>query len=293
MKEIFRGCCTALITPFKDDQIDFDKMGEIIESQILAKVDAILVLGTTGESPTITKEERRKIIMFAKEKIAGRTKLIVGSGSNSTKKAVENSIEAEIFGADALLVVTPYYNKCTQNGLIAHYGEIAKNVRIPMIVYNVPSRTGVNIMPQTALRLSKIENICGIKEANSDLVHIKKMLEVLNGEMAVYSGNDDLNFEFLKNGATGVISVTSNLFPSLVKEVCELTEKGNLKEASFMQDSLQGLNKAMFIETNPIPVKYGANYMGLCKNELRLPLTQLEDEHKPMVEGAIDNVKNI
>lgn len=293
MKEIFNGSCVALITPFKKNKIDFEKLKSIIDFQILSGTDAILILGTTGESPTIGYEEREKIINVAKKQIDGRAKLFVGTGSNSTKTTIELSKKAEQLGADALLVVTPYYNKCTQEGLFLHYSEVAKNVKTPIILYNVPSRTGVNILPETAKRLSRISNIVGIKEANQDERHIKEMMLALKDEIAVYSGNDDLNYEFLKNGASGVISVTANLFPELVKEVCDLAKDKNFSAASELCTNLSQINKAMFIETNPIPVKYGASYKNMCENELRLPLTPLSEENRVVVEKSIDETAKI
>ena len=293
MKKLFAGCCTAIITPFKNDKIDFEALEKIIDLQLEAKVDALLFLGTTGESPTITTKERVEIIRFARKKIGLQAKLIVGTGSNCTKKAVSLSRQAEKLGADGLLVVTPYYNKCTQKGLLEHYTKIAKSVHIPIILYNVPSRTGVNILPETALELAKTENILGIKEANSDNDHILKMTDILKEKMAIYSGNDDFNYDFLSRGACGVISVTSNLFPKLVKRVCVYVKEGEHEKAKILQTQLQDLNKNLFVETNPIPVKFGAKRLGICENELRLPLTPLSKECEAKLIKSIEKVRAI
>ena len=291
MKELFNGSCVALITPFKKNKIDYKKLEEILDFQKLSGTDAILILGTTGESPTITFSERQKLISFCRERVSESVKLLVGTGSNSTQNAIKLSKNAEKLGADGLLIVTPYYNKCTQEGLFKHYEEIAKSVNTPIILYNVPSRTCVNIEPETAEKLSKIENIVGIKEASSNKEHIDKMFEMVGKEIAIYSGNDDLNSYFLKKGGRGVISVTANIFPELVKQECDLFFDGQVEEGETLQQKLCGINKAMFIETNPIPVKYGASYLNLCENELRLPLTSLRPENEAFVEKEIDKLK--
>lgn len=291
MKELFCGSCVALITPFKKGKIDYQKLEEILDFQLLAGTDAILLLGTTGEGATVRDEEREEMIRFARRKIPQGAKLLVGTGSNSTDTAIRLSKKAERLGADGLLVVTPYYNKCTQNGLFLHYQKISKSVHIPIILYNVPSRTGVNIEPETAEKLSEIENIVGIKEANSDMDHIKKMMEKLEDKIAVYSGNDDLNYDFLSLGARGVISVSANLFPELVKEVTRLYFSNQKEEAFKLHQSLKGLNESMFIEVNPIPVKFGASTLDLCENELRLPLTPLQERNEDIVKKEIEKLK--
>lgn len=292
MKKIFSGSCVALITPFKKERIDYEKLEELLYFHKVAGTSAILILGTTGESPTVSYEERDEIIRFCRARIDGETKLLVGAGTNCTKTSIMIAQKAERLGADGLLVVSPYYNKCTQDGLFNHYKKIAESVRIPIILYNVPSRTSVNIEPETALRLSNIENICGIKEANPDFNHIQKMIHSLHGKMAVYSGNDDLNHYFLENGANGVISVTANVFPELVAEHCKLMERGEVEEAKIIHEKLSGINKALFVETNPIPVKYAASLLKLCDNELRLPLTPLSFKNITYVKKEIEKLKN-
>lgn len=292
MKELFKGSCVALITPFKKNKIDYEKLGEIIDFQLLAGTDAILILGTTGEGATVTYDERVEMMKFCRERIGEKSKMLVGAGSNSTRIAVDLCKTAEECGADGLLVVTPFYNKCNQNGLLCHYGVIAKSVHIPIIVYNVPSRTGVNIQPETAEKLSTIDNIIGIKEANSDKAHIDKMCEILKGKMAVYSGNDDLNLYFLERGASGVISVTANVFPELVAQVCSEYFSGSKLESQLLQEKLQGVNKALFTDVNPIPVKYAMSRLKMCNNELRLPLTPLAIEGKLKVDNELDKIRD-
>jgi len=288
MKELFKGSCVALITPFKNNKIDYEKLEHMLYFQILAGTSAILILGTTGESPTIKPDERKEIIEFCREIIPDKVKMIIGTGCNSTEKAIELSKQAEELGADGIIVVTPYYNKCTQAGLIQHYTEIAKSVHIPLILYNVPSRTCVNIEPETAERLSNIENIVGIKEANSNREQIDKMFEKVGDKIAIYSGNDDLNYYFLENGGSGVISVTANIFPELVAEECKLFFDGDKENSKYIQGKLCGVNRALFLETNPIPVKFGASYVNMCENELRLPLTPLTESNKEIVKHEID-----
>lgn len=292
MKELFRGSCVALITPFKNNKIDYEKLENILDIQIVSGTSAILVLGTTGESPTIKSDEREEIISFCREKIPSNIKMIVGTGCNSTDTAVNLSKQAEELGADGIIVVTPYYNKCTQEGLIKHYTEIAKSVHIPLILYNVPSRTCVNIEPETAKILAKVDNIVGIKEANSNREHIDKMFEKVGEKMAIYSGNDDLNYYFLERGGQGVISVTANIFPELVAEECNLYFNGDKENARYIQGRLCGVNRALFVETNPIPVKYGASYLNMCENELRLPLTPLTEKNEEIVKHEIDRASD-
>lgn len=286
-KVVFKGCCTAIITPFKNGEVDVESFKKMIEFQIENGVDAIAVLGTTGEPPTLTTEEKKELILLAKKQIRGRVKMLVGSGANSTKLAVEQSVFAGNLGADALLVVTPYYNKCTQNGLLEHFKKVADAVKIPIIIYNVPGRTGVNILPETAAKLSEIENICGIKEASGDIAQIMRFCKILSGKMAIYSGDDGLNFPFLTLGAAGVISVTSNVLPREIKNLCEFTFEKNLEKAKNLHEKLMEINKNLFIEVNPIPVKFACAQKGLCLNELRLPLTPLEREHEEILKKVL------
>lgn len=292
MKEIiFTGSCTAIITPFKNGEVDFESFKKLIDYQLENGTDAIAVLGTTGEPATLDENEKEDIITFAKMEIDGRAKLIVGTGANSTKKAVENSQTAQRLGADALLIVTPYYNKCTQNGLVEHYTQISNAVDIPIIVYNVPTRTGVNILPDTAVILSEIKNVCGIKEASGDIGQIMLLCKKLHGKIAIYSGEDSHNFIFLTLGGLGVISVTGNILPKEIKLLTTLVNKKQFEEAKNLHEKLLSINKNIFIEVNPIPVKFACSEMGLCENELRLPLTSLEKIHEEIIRNNLFEFK--
>ena len=289
MKYVFKGSCVALITPFKNDKVDFDSLKKLINYQLDNGTDAILVLGTTGEPSTMTAEEKHAIIDFAKKEIGSKAKLIIGTGGNNTQKVIEDSLYAKEHGADALLVVTPYYNKCTQNGLIKHYQMVADAVKMPIIAYNVPGRTGVNILPETAVKLAEIPEICGIKEASGNIGQIITICKELKGKMAVYSGDDSLNYTFMTLGSLGCISVTANVLPKEVKEVVDLSLNNNYALACEKHEKLLEINKNLFIEVNPIPVKYAAEVMNLCGGEIRMPLTEIEDKNKEVVKASLKN----
>lgn len=288
MKSVFEGSGVAIATPFREGKIDFEALGKMIDFQVANGTDAIIVLGTTGESATMSQEEKTEIIKFSKQAIFGRAKFIVGTGSNNTKVAIQNSILAQKYGADGVLVVTPFYNKCTQKGLVEHYKAISDNVDIPIIAYNVPGRTGVNILPETAEKLADIKHVCGIKEASGNISQIVELCHRLDGKMAVYSGDDGLNLLFMTLGAKGVISVTANILPKQIKELVSLAKKGKVAKALMLHDELWDINKKMFVEVNPIPVKFALSHMGLCKNELRLPLTPLEKKNEEVVLSALE-----
>ena len=292
-KTIFQGCGTAIATPFTEDGVNFEEFGKLIEFQIENGVDAIIVCGTTGESATMTKEEREKTIKFAIDAVAKRTKVVVGTGSNSTKAAVEMSKFAEEAGADALLVVTPYYNKTTQKGLVAHYTEIAKAVNIPIIMYSVPSRTGVNISPETCLELSKIKNIVAIKEASGNLSQVAKIASLCKENLDIYSGNDDQIIPVLSLGGKGVISVLSNIMPKYTHDMTMKYFKGEVEEAAKMQLDVIDLNDSLFSEVNPIPVKHALNLMGYDFGKPRLPLIELSDANKKVMEEVMKKHKLI
>ena len=287
MKLVFEGSGVAIATPFKDGKVDFESFGRMIDFQIANGTDAIIVLGTTGEAVTLTNEERCEVISFAKNAIANRAKFIVGTGSNNTKTAIENSLLAQKYGADGVLVVTPFYNKCTQKGLIEHYKAISDAIDIPIIAYNVPGRTGVNILPETAEKLADIKNVCGIKEASGNMTHIAELCHRVKGKMAVYSGDDGLNLPFMLLGAKGVISVTANILPKKIKDLVHFAQKGRFEKALALHDELWDINKAMFVEVNPIPVKFALSYINLCENEVRLPLTPLEKKNEQTIIDAI------
>ena len=272
-KVLFKGACTALITPFdKAGNINYFKVKELIEFQIANGINALLILGTTGESSTITNDERIKLIKFCKYEISGRVPLIVGCGSNSTQTAINYLKQAEMLGADGALVVTPYYNKCSQQGLILHYSELAKQTLLPIIVYNVPSRTGVNILPETAIKLSKIKNIVGIKEASGNMQQIAKLCHILPKGFAVYSGDDNLTLAMISLGAVGVVSVTSNVEPEKVGLLCSYALKNDFINAKRMQDILFDLSEALFLDVNPICIKTYMNLIGFDVGNTRLPL---------------------
>lgn len=278
-KTIFKGTCTAAITPFTADGIDFDAFGRQIEFQIENGIDALCILGTTGEAPTVTDSEYDAIAKFSYDKIAGRVKFILGSGSNCTKKAVEKSQFAQKVGADGLLVVTPYYNKCTQKGLVKYYNDICDNVDIPVLCYNVPARTGVNILPQTMAEIAENKNIGGIKEACGNMEQICETARLIRGKTALYSGDDNLNLAMLSIGSMGLISVASNIAPKEVADVAKLYFAGKNAEAVALQERLLPLIDAMFTEVNPIPVKKAAELIGLGSGIVRAPLTELEKQH--------------
>lgn len=286
-KTVFEGCGTAISTPFTEDGVNFSEFGRLIEEQIQNEVDAIIVCGTTGESATMTDDERKETIKFAIEKVNKRTKVVVGTGSNNTKTAIEMSKYAESVGADALLVVTPYYNKTTKRGLVEHYKAISKEVTLPIIVYSVPSRTGVNITPETCLELSKIENIVGIKEASGNISQVAKIASLCKDSLDIYSGNDDQIIPVLSLGGKGVISVLSNIMPKYVHDMTKKYFDGNQKEATKMQLEVLDLVDALFSEVNPIPVKYALNLKGYDFGKPRLPLVELSEENKANMEHVM------
>ena len=284
---IFQGCGTAIATPFTEDGVNFDEFKKLIEFQIENEVDAIIVCGTTGESSTMSQEEKKETIKFAIDVVAKRTKVIIGTGSNNTKDSVQMSKFAEEAGADGLLIVTPYYNKTTQNGLIAHYTEIAKAVTLPIIMYSVPSRTGVNILPETCLELSKIENIVAIKEASGNISQVAKIASLCGENLDIYSGNDDQIIPILSLGGKGVISVLSNIMPKYTHDMTMKYFKGEIKEATKMQLDVIDLIDSLFAEVNPIPVKYALNAMGYDFGKPRLPLIELSDTNKKVIEEVM------
>lgn len=271
-KNLFFGSATAIVTPFYNGQVDYLSFGELIDFQLSNGTDAIVILGTTGEASTIYENERSEIISFAKRKINGRVPLIVGTGSNATSVAIRYTKNAEALGADGCLVVSPYYNKATEKGLINHYKEIAKSVKIPIVMYNVPSRTGVNIPISVYGALKNVQNIVGIKEASGNLGYLTELIEKHGDDFDIYTGCDELILPTLALGGKGVISVVSNIVPSFVHQLCKEYENGNTKKARQIQLHLNPLIQEMFKEVNPIPIKTALYKMGMCKNEFRLPL---------------------
>ena len=279
-KTVFKGCGTAIATPFTEDGVNFEEFGKLLEDQIEAGVDAIIVCGTTGESSTMSEKEKKETIKFAIDKIAKRTKVVVGTGSNNTKSAIEMSKFAEEAGADALLVVTPYYNKTTQKGLVAHFKAIAEAVSLPIIMYSVASRTGVNITPETCLELSKVDNIVAVKEASGNISQVAKIAALCGDNLDIYSGNDDQIIPVLSLGGKGVISVLSNVMPKYTHRMTYKYFNGEVEEATKMQLDVIDLIDALFAEVNPIPVKYALNLMGYNFGMPRMPLIELSDSNK-------------
>lgn len=292
-KIIFEGCGTAIVTPFTEKGVNFEEFKKLIELQIRNNVDAIIVCGTTGEASTMTKEEKEETIKFAIDVVAHRTKVIVGTGSNNTRTAIEMSQFAEKEGADGILVVTPYYNKTTQQGLIAHYTEIAKSVKLPIIMYSVPGRTGVNILPETCKELSKIENIVAIKEASGNISQVAKIASLCKDDLTIYSGNDDQILPVLALGGKGVISVLSNIMPKYTHDMVRKYLEGNVDEATKMQLDVIDLIDALFVEVNPIPVKYALNLMGFDFGKPRLPLIEMSEKNKQLMKNAMKQHKLI
>lgn len=274
---IFRGSCVALITPFKETGVDFDKLKELLEWHIEQKTDAILICGTTGEATTMSLQERKETIEFTVKTVNKRIPVIAGTGSNDTKASIEMSKWAEEIGVDGLLVITPYYNKTSQKGLYEHFKAIDGAVKTPIILYNVPSRTNMNISADLLLRLSELNNIVAIKEASGNFSQIAEMRALCGDKIAIYSGNDDQIIPLLSLGGEGVISVLANVIPKETHEICHLYLNGNTKEALELQLKFLHLCNALFIETNPIPVKTAMNLMGFECGELRLPLCDMEE----------------
>lgn len=286
---IFTGAGVAIVTPMHENgDVNYEKLSEILEEQIAGGTDAIIICGTTGESSTLTHEEHLDVIRYTVEKVAKRIPVIAGTGSNCTATAIYLSQEAEKAGADALLLVTPYYNKATQNGLIAHYTAICNEVNIPAILYNVPSRTGCGLQPQTVATLVKdVENIVGIKEASGNISTVAQIMHLCDGNVDLYSGNDDQVVPLLALGGIGVISVLSNVAPTYVHDMCYKFFSGDIAGSRKMQLDALPLVDALFCEVNPIPVKAALNMMGKEVGTLRAPLTEMEDAHKEVLKKAM------
>lgn len=288
---IFKGAGVAIVTPMKSDlEVNYDKLEELIEWQIAEGTDCIIIAGTTGESSTLTTEEHAKVIKAAVEFTRHRIPVVAGTGSNCTREAVHLSREAEAAGVDGLLCVTPYYNKATQGGLIRYYTEIAESVKLPIIMYNVPSRTGCNILPETAATLYRdVENIVAIKEATGNVAQAAKTMYLTDGKLDMYSGEDGIVTPLMALGAIGVISVWSNVAPHDVHQMCMDFFDGRINEAMAMQLAAQPLVEGLFSEVNPIPVKAALNLMGKNVGSLRSPLTEMTDEGKAKLAAAMKN----
>ena len=285
---VFKGCGTALATPFTENGVNFEEFSNFIEYQINNNVDALIVCGTTGESSTMPDEEHVSVIKYCVDKVAGRVPVIAGTGSNCTREAVNMSKKAEEVGADGLLCVTPYYNKCTQDGLYEYYKAISDAVNIPIIMYNVPSRTGTTIQPETAVRIAKeVKNVVAIKEASGNISAVAKLASLANGCIDIYSGNDDQVLPILSLGGKGVISVWSNVAPKQVHDTVQSFMDGDIAKATKMQLEAIDLIGALFSEVNPIPVKAAMSILGYKAGPMRAPLTECSDEHKEGLKKAM------
>lgn len=288
-KTVFTGSGVAIITPFTENGVNYDELGRMIEYHIENKTDAIIICGTTGEASTMPDEEHCSVIKYTVDKAAGRIPVIAGTGSNDTPHAIKLTKFAENAGADAILTVTPYYNKATQKGLIEHFTAIANSVSIPIILYNVPSRTGCNIKPETLKKLSEIENIVAVKEASGDLSQVAKIASICGDSLDIYSGNDDQILPILSLGGKGVISVVANVAPTNTHNMVHEFLAGNIEEAKKLQLGMIELVDALFCEVNPIPVKTALGLMGWNTGELRLPLTSMEEKTLNQLKTAMKN----
>nr|WP_200800472.1 4-hydroxy-tetrahydrodipicolinate synthase [Proteiniborus sp. DW1] len=275
---LFKGSGVAIITPFRNNQVDFDKLGELLEWHIKEHTDAIIICGTTGEAATMTDNEKIETIRYTVNIVNKRIPVIAGTGSNNTQHTVEMSKKAESLGVDGLLIVNPYYNKSTQKGLIVHYNAIADSVNIPIIVYNVPGRTGFNILPSTLAELSKHPNIRGVKEASGNISQVAEIARLCPEDFAIYSGNDDMVVPLLSLGGVGVISVIANILPKDTHDMVASYLKKDIERAKHLQLKMKPLIDALFIETNPIPIKKAMNLLGMNVGDLRLPLVEMSEE---------------
>lgn len=287
---MFNGSGVAIITPFKGGKVDFEAFEKLIDFQLENDTQALVVLGTTGEASTQNYEEREAVIKTAVTKANKKVPVIIGTGSNDTEAAIKYTKQAEVLGADGILLVTPYYNKCTQKGLIQHYTKIAKSTSLPAILYNVPGRTGVNIDPQTVAELAKVENIVGIKEASGNMTQILEIKRLVPEDFKIWSGNDDNILPIYSCGGHGVISVLANVVPKETQAMCKAFETGNVKEAIKLQVDYKKFISLLFIEVNPIPTKAALSVMGYIENELRLPLTPMEEEN---MNKLVDEMKRL
>jgi len=290
---LFKGAGVALVTPFSEDKsVNYVELTRLIEFQIENDTDAIIVMGTTGEPSTMTEEERLSVIAHAVNVVKGRIPVIAGSGGNNTDSVIAFSKKCEALGVDGLLVVTPYYNKCTQNGLYEHYKMVAEAVSLPIIMYNVPSRTGVNILPKTAARLGKeVQNIVAMKEASGNITQVADLIKLAEGTLDVYSGNDDQIVPILSLGGIGVISVLSNIAPKDTHDMVMAYLEGDVEKAARLQLDYLDVIHALFSEVNPIPVKKALEYKGFATKVLRMPLTEMEEEHAVKLKTAMEQMQ--
>lgn len=284
---IFKGSGVAIVTPFNENGVNFERLRTLLEWHIEQGTDAIIICGTTGEATTMTEKEKKDTIKFTVDVVNKRIPVIAGTGSNNTSSAIAMSKYAESVGVDGLLVITPYYNKTTQKGLIKHFEAINNEVKTPIILYNVPSRTGVNINPSTLVELAKLSNIVAIKEASGNINQVVEMKSLCRESIDIYSGNDDQTVAIMSVGGIGVISVLANVIPNKVHEMAEKCLQGNFKDALQIQLDTLSLSNTLFIETNPIPVKTAMNLMGMEVGPLRLPLCEMEDKNEDILKNIL------
>jgi 4-hydroxy-tetrahydrodipicolinate synthase len=284
---VFSGCLVAMITPFRDGEVDETALRSLVQFHLKNGTDGLVPCGTTGESVTMSEEEQLRVIQIVIEEVNGRIPVVAGTGTNSTSKTIKLTKEVQKLGADGALVVTPYYNKPTQQGLFLHYEAIAKATDLPLVLYNVPGRTSVNMLPETVARLAKIPTIAGIKEASGNMDQVSQIVESCREDFAVLSGDDSLTLPLLALGGVGVISVVGNIAPAAMSELVRAYRAGNTARSRELHYQIFDLCRAMFIETNPIPVKTAAAMLGLCSDEMRLPLCALADGNRKKLEGAV------
>ncbi|MDO9577058.1 MAG: 4-hydroxy-tetrahydrodipicolinate synthase [Candidatus Cloacimonadales bacterium] len=291
---MIKGSYVALVTPFKNNEIDYNALEKLIDFQLENSTDGILLCGTTGESPALAGDEKERLVRFALKKIDGKIPVMLGTGTNNVSHTISVTIRAQEWGVDSALVITPYYNKPTQNGLYLHFKAVAENTNIPIIIYNVPSRTGVNMTAETTLKLAhEFKNIIGIKEASADLGQLSQIIKYAPPDFAVLSGEDALNYPILCCGGSGVISVTANIVPGKVHNLVDFVEKGKYGKARELHLELLELNKAMFYETNPIPVKESLHLMGMIEREFRLPMCEMQEENLIKLKSVLEKYKLI
>lgn len=286
---LFKGSGVAIITPFTQNGVNFKKLEELLEWHIQSGTDAIIICGTTGEASTMSETEKKETIEFTVKVVNKRIPVIAGTGTNNTKASIDMSKWAEGIGVDGLLVITPYYNKTTQKGLVEHFKAIANSVNLPIVVYNVPSRTGINILPKTMKELCQFENITALKEASGDISQVAKIKALCKDRLDIYSGNDDQIIPILSLGGAGVISVMANILPKETHDICRLFFEGKLNEALKIQLDTLSLVNALFIETSPIPVKTAMNLLGMNVGDLRLPLCSMSDENLSVLKKELEN----
>ncbi len=290
MKSLFHGSGVALVTPFKDGEVDWGSLEKLVHMHLTRGTDALIPCGTTGEPATLTQEEHDRVVSFVVAAARGTVPVIAGSGSNCTRTAAENSKRMQDLGADGVLVVTPYYNKATQEGLRKHFEVVADSVSVPVILYNVPSRTGVNMLPETVAALAEHPQVGGLKEACGDLGQLETLFRLCRDKLPIYSGNDDQVYSLLALGGSGVISVAANIAPQLMSQLVASYRDGHLSDSLAIQEELAPLLEQLFVEVNPIPVKAAMAMMGLAEDELRLPLTSLSEKFRPALHQELQEL---